>query len=66
MFRTIASVGDNATIQRKSRENDFSMRERGLKADVCGRMIKKERKGERETCSERQQTGMVVADAIRR
>lgn len=64
MFRdNRVAVGDNATIQRKSREKDLSMRKRGLKADVCGRMIKKERKGERERCSERQRTGMVVADA---
>lgn len=41
------TVEDNATIQRKSREKDLSMRKRGLKADVCGRMVKKERKGKK-------------------
>lgn len=33
---------------------------------VCGRMIEKEKKGKRERYRERQQTGMVVADAIHR
>lgn len=60
---------DNATIQPKSREKDLSMRERGLREKVYmyERMIENERKEKkRERCSERQRTGMVVADAIRR
>lgn len=41
------TVEDNATIRRKPREKNLSMRERGLEADVCGRMIEKEKKGKK-------------------